>query len=47
MPRKGHIRKRTVSADPVFGIQTLTKFVNLRHVLRKEEHGRTDRLRGA
>ncbi len=28
MPRKGHIRKRTVSADPVFGIQTLTKFVN-------------------
>ena len=28
MPRKGHIRKRTVIADPVFGIQTLTKFVN-------------------
>jgi small subunit ribosomal protein S7 len=28
MPRKGHIRKRTVPADPVFGIQTLTKFVN-------------------
>jgi len=28
MPRKGHIRKRTVSADPVYGIQTLTKFVN-------------------
>ncbi len=28
MPRKGHIRKRTLPADPVHGIQTLTKFVN-------------------
>jgi len=28
MPRKGHIRKRTVSADAVFGMPTLTKFVN-------------------
>ena len=28
MPRKGHIRKRSVSADAVFGMPTLTKFVN-------------------
>ncbi len=28
MPRKGHIRKRTLSADPIFGSQALTKFVN-------------------
>ncbi|HOV28723.1 MAG TPA: 30S ribosomal protein S7 [Synergistales bacterium] len=28
MPRKGHVRKRTQAADPVFGIPALTKFVN-------------------
>src|SRR5438445_7564397 len=28
MPRKGHIAKRTVEADPVYGSDLVTKFVN-------------------
>ena len=28
MPRKGHIAKREVPADPVYGSQLVTKFVN-------------------
>jgi small subunit ribosomal protein S7 len=28
MPRKGHIAKRTVAADPVYGSDLVTKFVN-------------------
>src|SRR5438552_17279958 len=29
MPRKGHIAKRTVEADPVYGSDMVTKFINL------------------
>ncbi len=28
MPRKGHVSKRTVEADPVYGSDLVTKFVN-------------------
>ena len=28
MPRKGHIAKRTVASDPVYGSDLVTKFVN-------------------
>ena len=28
MPRKGHVPKRTVEADPVYGSDLVTKFVN-------------------
>jgi small subunit ribosomal protein S7 len=28
MPRKGHIAKRTVEADPVYGSDLVTKFIN-------------------
>ena len=28
MPRKGHIAKRTVQADPVYGSDLVTKFIN-------------------
>jgi small subunit ribosomal protein S7 len=28
MPRKGHIAKRTVEPDPVYGSDLVTKFVN-------------------
>ncbi len=28
MPRKGHIAKRTVESDPVYGSDLVTKFVN-------------------
>ena len=28
MPRKGHIAKREVPADPVYGSTLVTKFVN-------------------
>ena len=28
MPRKGHIAKRTVPADPVYGSDLVTKFIN-------------------
>ena len=28
MPRKGHIAKRVVAADPVYGSELVTKFVN-------------------
>ena len=28
MPRKGHIAKRTVAADPVFGSDLVNKFIN-------------------
>ena len=28
MPRKGHIAKRTVEVDPVYGSDLVTKFVN-------------------
>ena len=28
MPRKGHISKRTVAPDPVYGSDLVTKFVN-------------------
>src|SRR2546430_4428837 len=28
MPRKGHIAKRTVEADPVYGSDMVTKFIN-------------------
>jgi small subunit ribosomal protein S7 len=28
MPRKGHISKRTVAVDPVYGSDLVTKFVN-------------------
>ena len=28
MPRKGHIAKRTVESDPVYGSDLVTKFIN-------------------
>ena len=28
MPRKGHIAKRRVEADPVYGSDLVTKFIN-------------------
>ncbi|MHB8063175.1 MAG: 30S ribosomal protein S7, partial [Ruminiclostridium sp.] len=28
MPRKGHISKRDVLADPIYGSKTVTKLVN-------------------
>src|SRR4029077_19208075 len=28
MPRKGHIAKRTTEADPVYGSDLVTKFIN-------------------